>query len=516
MGGLRPAGGRPHLSLTRFMHIYAALVRVMRNVRPGPKGFVNESPVNLSRLAKTGGKRIDGFTKRYLLVPSGVGVSEPFVYRPWQIEMVKALYNAPRPRQGLVSVARGNGKSTFAATLAIYELFTVESAQVIVVASDQRQAGIILNTVRNMVAMSPELSSRARLLKESIEVPGMRSEMYALPSDPGALQGWNPTLCIVDELAFVNHDVWESIVGFQGKRAESLTLAISTPSDRHDSVMSELIELGRSQRDPSFYFREWLSDSSHPVDCQHCWDSANPALDDFLSREGMRSLLSTMREPGFRRFRLNQFIEHASSWLTKPQWQALLNADRVVSRAEPIVIGFDGSFNSDSTGLVGCTVATPHHVFLIAAWEKPFGSKDWRVPRLEVERAVDAAFKEFNVVELAADPPGWRSEIAEWGRKYGANTVLEYPTFVRSRMGRATDLVTQNILSRSITHDGNPDLERHVLNCVVKNTKYGDVLMKDHRISDRKIDLAVAMVVAHDRAMHHATTKRPSRRLQAI
>jgi phage terminase large subunit-like protein len=487
----------------------------MTNVRPGPKGRVDESPVSLSRLPRMGGKRVAGFIKRYVSVPSGVGVSEPFVYRPWQLEMVRGLYDSPRPRQGLVSVARGNGKSTFAATLAIFELFTTQSAQVIVVASDQRQAGIILNTVRQMISMSPELSKRARLLKDSIEIPGMRSEMYALPSDPGALQGWNPSLCLIDELAFVNHQTWESIVGFQGKRAESLTLAISTPSDRHDSVMSELIELGRSERDPSFYLREWLSDPSHPVDCQHCWDTANPALDDFLSREGMRSLLSTMREPAFRRYRLNQFIEHSSSWLTKAQWQAL-HSDRTVSRGEPIVIGFDGSFNSDSTGLVGCTVAAPHHVFLIASWEKPARSNDWRVPRLEVERTVDAAFHEFNVVELAADPPGWRSEIAEWGRRYGSNTVLEYPTFVRARMGRATDLATQSILSRAITHDGNPDLERHVLNCVVENTKFGDVLMKDHRVSERKIDLAVAMVVAHDRAMYHAATKRPSRKLVAV
>ena len=39
------------------------------------------------------------------------------------------------------------------------------------------------------------------------------------------------------------------------------------------------------------------------------------------------------------------------------------------------------------------------------------GVPDWRVPRLEVDAAVDAAMERYNVRELAVDPFGWHREV---------------------------------------------------------------------------------------------------------
>ncbi|MBA3264804.1 MAG: hypothetical protein H0T14_00315 [Nocardioidaceae bacterium] len=61
---------------------------------------------------------------------------------------------------------------------------------------------------------------------------------------------------------------------------------------------------------------------------------------------------------------------------------------------------------------------------------------------------------------------------------------------------------------RAITHDGNPVLTRHVLAAVVKSTPSGDVMVRDRRWSPRKIDLAVAAMIALDRAAFHGAAKR--------
>jgi hypothetical protein len=88
-------------------------------MRAGPKPQVTSEPLNLADLPASGGDRV---IQSFLLVPKGTGAKKPFVLRPWQRRIVRGLFDDPRPRAGLVSIPRGNGKSTLAATLGLYEL----------------------------------------------------------------------------------------------------------------------------------------------------------------------------------------------------------------------------------------------------------------------------------------------------------------------------------------------------------------------------------------------------------
>ena len=67
-------------------------------------------------------------------------------------------------------------------------------------------------------------------------------------------------------------------------------------------------------------------------------------------------------------------------------------------------------------------------------------------------------------------------------------------------MAPACDRFYGAVVAGTMTHDGDPRLTRHVLNARARETRHGRVITKDHRDSPRRIDAAVAAVVAFERA----------------
>jgi phage terminase large subunit-like protein len=192
-------------------------------MKAGPKGTLSAPPLDLRRLGRRGGDRCIRFVERYITVPKGTGARKRMKLRRWQREIVHGVLDEPRPRQGLVSIPAGNGKSTLAAAMGLYGLLGdgVEGAQVLVVASDERQARIIWQTAKRMVELDQDLAQRVHVYADRLHEPRTDSTFMALPADPGALQGWDPSLAIVDELHVVTDDVYEAMEARAGKREQS-------------------------------------------------------------------------------------------------------------------------------------------------------------------------------------------------------------------------------------------------------------------------------------------------------
>ena len=475
--------------------------------KPGPKSEITAAPLDFSDAPPRGWQRVVWFAKTFLVVPKGVGAKQPFVLRDWQVDIVQSLFpdNGGRPRQGLISLPRGNGKTGLAAVLALYGLFAdeVEGAQVLVVASDERQAGHILRAARRMIELSPRLAEQTHIYADRIHIPHTDSEMRALPADEGALQGWDPSLQLVDELHCVTQKVWEAVSSAAGKREESLTLAISTPADNTDSVMWKLTEYGREADQSEFVYVEYAAPDGCALDDEEAWKAANPALGDFLAADALRSQMRTIREEAFRRYRLGQWVGSANAWLPLGAWKALARP-RVVGKREKVVLAFDGSSSGDSTVLVGCTVGPAPYVFTVGMWENE-GRPGWRVPREEVDAAVAQAFARHNVVEMACDPWGWQSEIQSWAKRHGERRVIEWNTAHSARMAPATDRLYELVMEERVENDGDPRMVAHFDHAVARSTNLGDLISKDKKGSDRKIDSAVAAIVAVDRAAFHAS-----------
>ena len=112
---------------------------------------------------------------------------------------------------------------------------------------------------------------------------------------PKRLEGLDFTLAIVDEAGRVDQEVYEVVALATGKQGLSMVLAIGTPGpELENTVLGRLRTYALDHpEDPMVVWREHSAAGfeGHPVDCAHCWELANPALDDFLARDGLTACL---------------------------------------------------------------------------------------------------------------------------------------------------------------------------------------------------------------------------------
>ena len=303
-------------------------------MKVGPKADVaTERPLPTAERPPRGPERAVWFME-LLPVPKGVGARKRLRVRDFQRTLIEGVLTEPRPRSALWAMPRGNGKSTLAAALGLYGLYMDDEigASVVVVARDERQARIVWNTAVRMVERVPVLVDRSQLFQDRIWVPGSGSEFRLLPAEAKSLEGLDPSLAVVDEIGVVDRRVYEVMAASMGKRPESLLLMIGTPSpDGADSVMYELRQHALEHDDPSFHSAEFgAKDTTHPVDCEHCWEEANPALDDCLARDAMAALLPPkLREATYRRARLGQWVDDLDEpWMPPGAWDACAGARR--------------------------------------------------------------------------------------------------------------------------------------------------------------------------------------------
>lgn len=210
-----------------------------------------------------------------------------------------------------------------------------------------------------------------------------------------------------------------------------------------------------------------------------------------------------------RRYFLNQPTSVADAWLTAAQWDAR-RTDVEVTPGDQVVLGFDGSRRrgrgvTDATALVAVRVSDGHS-WPIGVWEQPEGpaGESWQVPADQVDTAVRVAFDSWDVVGFYADPALWESWVASWeadlGKDLRVRASRAHPIewwMNRDRaVVQALEQARNAVLDAAMTHDGDRVLRRHVLNARVRTTRGGAHIAKESPQSFRKIDAAVAWVLA--------------------
>jgi phage terminase large subunit-like protein len=198
------------------------------------------------------------------------------------------------------------------------------------------------------------------------------------------------------------------------------------------------------------------------------------------------------------RYWFNRPVSLQGGWLPQRAWDECFDP-RPIPDGARVVLGLDGSFSGDSTALAVVELGEFPHLSVAGLWEKPAGDSEWRAPILDVEEAIRTAFLRWHVVEVTADPHRWARSLEVLAAE--GLPVTEFPQSA-SRMTPATQRFTDMVNQRQLTHDGNPALARHISNAVLKSDARGTRIYKETSKSPRKIDLAVASIMALERSMH--------------
>ncbi len=220
------------------------------------------------------------------------------------------------------------------------------------------------------------------------------------------------------------------------------------------------------------------------------------------------SIIEQFRDPTsdqqyLRRVWLNQPVRRGEQAFDVSRWAGLAKPDYVVPDGATITLGFDGGRFHDSTALVGCEISSGHQ-WIIGLWEKPATMRgDWEVPAAEVDAAVEAAFRRYDVWRMYADPPYWESYVSLWAGRYGEKRVVEWYTNRYRQMAYSLRAWHNEIAAGEISHSGDKRLERHLGACCKRTLHEKDdqgrdlwVIQKERPDSPHKIDAAMAAALA--------------------
>ncbi len=472
-----------------------------------------------------------GFCTNYLIQSKDRWDGLPLDLEPFQLRLMGEAMafderGDPVWDSVVVLMPRKNGKTELLAAFALFRLLTTPDGmpEILLAASSDRQAGRLFEAASLYVRKSPELSQLCRIrdhVGQILRVDGGGS-ITRVAADPKRLHGYNPTLVVLDELAQWTtpelRRAHAALTSGSGARSAPQIFTITTAGeakDREDGILGRVLDgalkRGEVEEEPGLtiarhhaaktlvFNYEAPTQDSHDIDALKLANPASWITEDFLRKQAEGDELT---DAEVLQLHGGVWAAGVDTWLPAGLWRAC-QVDRAAPEAgAEVVLAFDGSYKRDSTALVGCTVEAKPHIWVVGVWERPEGARSsWRVPREEVKAVVDEAMSRWRVVELACDPPGWHAEIEEWAERYAGTQTLMFQTNQRVTMTAACSRFYSALLERALTHDGNDRLAVHLGNAVVKvgpNVKY---ITKEHPESLRKIDLAVAAVMAHDRAV---------------
>ena len=448
---------------------------------------------------------------------------KPFEPLGWMRELFDDLYTL-NPDAGkrqyseyLLGIPRKNAKSTICSALAIFHLVTHSNGapEIVIAAGDREQARIVFDMARGMVEASPDLSGILEPYRNTIVCPSNGGVIKVVSADAKLKHGMNPSLVIIDEYhVHANTDLYVALTSGFGARSEPLTVIITTAGSDMDSPLGVMfqkamrIESGEDPKpDPSFGFT-WYGPrpgEKFDPDDEQLWKRCNPSH-EIMNWDEMRSARAKLPEADFIRFRLNGWTATKNSWFRMGTWEACQDPDaRPIEPGDDIVLGFDGSVNGDCTGIVACRI-DDLHVQKMAAWERPLeDAQEWRVPVSKVMAKLRELNAEYSPRQIGFDPFLWKKEAEELDLGVvdddGEVVHEALPMFEVNTQARTffadTKLFYDAVLDKELSHDGDPQLARHVGNTQYKPDQYGNNrITKEHKSSRKYIDLCVCATIA--------------------
>lgn len=455
------------------------------------------------------------FMETYCVTAKGYRAGELIQLADFQKEWLEEVL-AQGVRAAVESIPRGNGKSTFKAALGCWAGFDPGESgdpQVPIIATTIKQGTkTIYGPLLRMIELHEDLANRAKVYTaftdQKVRIPFCNGEIFPISDDPDGLQGLDPSLGMVDEIGFLSIESWASLLLATGKRPDSLIIAIGTPGFSQESALWHI----RENPSPEVHYTEFAADPGCDKKDRVQWAKSNPAYVAGFKGEKAFTVALSLPESLFRIFQLGQWVFGTEGWLGTEGlqiWNSLSDPFHFVSKA-PTWAAVDMSRSRDSTALVAVQRRLDGRLHAKARIWYPKDGVSGVIDGFEVMEAIRDLDREYDLQECAFDPRFMEERAAMLAADRVA--MVEFPQSVE-RMTPATGALYEMMKTGQITHDGDPEFRKQVLNAQINLNQRGFTLKKKTPGSSDKIDAAVALSMAVDRALH---TKAPRPKLAVL
>lgn len=492
---------------------------------------------------------------KYLRHPNGIRAGKAWQFTREQARFVLwfyALDDAGRWlfHHGARRLAKGSGKSPFAAVMALVELLapvrfdhwdekvpggavgksvSMPWVQIAAVSLDQTE-----NTMRMVRAMASPANAPALHRDYSLDVGKTQifvqpeGKLEVITSSAATAEGAESTFVIGDELehwtpsnggAELHATLLDNLSKSGSRMLETLNAWKPGINSAGESTFNDWVlqESGRSKNDSKILYD--ARQAPHGTELGDA-DSLRSALEWVYADcpwSDVDAIITRIWSPSARvddskRKYLNWPVASSDAWCDPQDWAQMARPDIEVSPGDDIVMFFDGSLSNDHTALIGCRV-DDGHVFTIGVWQPRSVHADDK-PMVDVQGVddrVDFAFATWNVIGFFADvrewesftkvawPERYRGKLELWATSRGAQQPEPIAWDMRGKdfaFTTAAELAEAEIMQHMFTHDGNALLTEHVLNARRHEGRYGITVRKESRKSSKKIDACVCLIGA--------------------
>lgn len=481
----------------------------------------------------------------------GEWAGKPFELIAWQEELIRNVFGVVKAdgyrqfQTAFVETSKKSGKSEIAAAIALYTLCADGefSAEVYSCASDRKQAGIVFEVAKEMVEQSTALIRRVKILdsQKRIIYHPTKSIYQVLSSDVASKFGYNVHSCIFDELlAQPNRKLYDVMTKGAGiARKQPLNFVITTAGSDKNSICFEVHQkamdiLEGRKIDPTFYPVVYSTPEDADWTDPKVWRQSNPSLGITFTEETLQLACDSAKqnpaeEMFFRQFFLCQWTQSSFRWLPMAKWDACdFRVDPESLKGRTCFAGLDLSSTTDLTALVlvfppldeddkYCVlpyfwipknniegrVRKDHVPYDV--WEKEghiFTTDGDVVHYASIENFIVELNSKYNIKEIAYDR--WGAVQMSQNLEALGFAVVPFGQGYAS-MHNPTNELLKLVLEKKLAHKGHPVLRWNIDNIQVE-TKAAAVKISKEKSTER-VDGAVALVMALDRALRHQNTE---------
>ena len=471
-----------------------------------------------------------------------------FKLLPWQEQIIRDIFGTIKEdgfRQfntAYIEIPKKQGKSELAAAVALYLLCGDGEwgAEIYGCAADRQQAGIVFNVACEMINLSPPLRKKVKIIpsQKRIVFSGLNSFYQVLSAESYTKHGLNVHGIVFDELhAQPTRKLYDVMThGSSDARKQPLNFVITTAgTDRHSicfEVHQKAEDIMRGKKhDPTFYPVIYGADDNDDWSSEEVWKKSNPSLGVTVDISKLRAaFLSAKDNPAeenlFRQLRLNQWVKQAVRWMPMDKWDVCntaVDADELIGR--PCYGGLDLSSTTDVTAFVlvfppqddeenysvlpffwipedTIELRTRRDHVPYDVWEKKglILSTEGNVVHYGfIEKFIMDLSQKYEIREIACDR--WNATQIIQNLTDEGFTIVPFGQGFKD-MSPATKELMKLTLEGKLAHGGHETLRWMVDNIFVRTDPAGN-LKPDKEKSTERIDGAVALIMALDRAMRN-------------